>query len=168
MLTVVAVVVLVLSALLSATGHSLRADGFLSQTPQQPDFSSFDLLDIPAPSYNLTPTSLPSKCANFTMPAPAGDTSNIECPSSMIGYFVYYEDCTAPFPICHCITANITIIEAADHLARVPVGLRRNIDTVMILPSAFETSSAYTLGHDIHFFGVCSQKTWVHEVSISC
>ncbi|EIN06297.1 hypothetical protein PUNSTDRAFT_127630 [Punctularia strigosozonata HHB-11173 SS5] len=133
----------------TTAAHLARDDGSLSQKPQQPDFSGFDLLDIPAPPYNLTPFPLPSKCANFSAPAPAGDTDAIECPSSMLGYAVFYDDCESAWTICHCITANITIIEAADHLARIPVGLRRNIDTVMILPAPFETST--------------SQKSWVHE-----
>jgi hypothetical protein len=140
--------------------HAAGAHLQITQEPQQPDFSSFDLLDVPAPSYRLSVLDdLPEECANFTSPSP-----NAECPTSMIGYSAGYGDCASPWTMCHCITSNITIIEAVEHLARVPVGLRRNIGTVMVFPAPLQTSDSYTTGRDMHFFGVCSQRTWVHNV----
>lgn len=64
--------------------------------------------------------------------------------------------------MCRCTDADISLEEAVDHLARVPVGLRRNVGTVFIMKDS--SAHAYTEAGDIHFFGVCSQRTWVHEV----
>lgn len=128
----------------------------LSNTPQTSGFSTFDLLDIPGPSRSYaTLSTIPSICAQYT-------GSGQECETTMQAFEVTLGDCGSTWTVCRCTNADIGLEEAIDHLARVPIGLRRNVGTVMIMPDT--TAHAYTLGGDIHFFGVCSQRTWVHEV----
>lgn len=128
----------------------------LSNTPQTSGYSTFDLLDIPGPSRSYTTLStVPSICAQYT-------GSGQECETTMQAFDVTLGDCGSTWTLCRCTNADIGLEEAMDHLARVPIGLRRNVGTVMIMPDT--TAHAYTLGGDIHYFGVCSQRTWIHEV----
>lgn len=128
----------------------------LSNTAQTSGFSTFDLLDIPGPSRSYTTLdTIPSNCAAYT-------GSGQECEVEMQAFNVVLGDCGTSWTLCRCTNANIGLEEAIDHLARVPIGLRRNVGTVMIMPDT--STHAYTLATDIHFFGVCSQRTWIHEV----
>lgn len=124
--------------------------------PLRPLASVFDLLDIPGPfrSYPSLST-VPFICAEYT-------GSGQECEDTMQAFTVTLGDCGSSWTLCRCTNADIGLEEAIDHLARVPVGLRRNVGTVMIMPDT--SAHAYTLGGDIHFFGICSQRTWIHEV----
>ncbi|KAJ6560386.1 hypothetical protein B0H19DRAFT_1147496 [Mycena capillaripes] len=63
-----------------------------------------------------------------------------------------YAECGGAWTLCRC-----TLDPAVDFLAHVPVGLRRFVGML--------DTSAYTLATsgEIHFFGVCSQRTWIHE-----
>ncbi|KAK0219221.1 hypothetical protein IW262DRAFT_1462873 [Armillaria fumosa] len=51
-------------------------------------------------------------------------------------------------------TANITLDDATDALARVPVGLPRHVGTVMVMPGSSAHAYTYTNNGEIHFFGV--------------
>jgi len=59
----------------------------------------------------------------------------------------------------------MTMDTVADRLGRVPVGLRRYVATVVVLPD--NTNHGYTLTTgDIHMFGDMAENTWIHEVSL--
>lgn len=129
----------------------------LSNPAQTSGFSTFDLLTIPGPqsrTFTSLPT-IPSLCASYT-------SSSSECTATMQAFNITLGDCGSSWTMCRCTDADITLEEAVDHLARVPVGLRRNVGTVLIMKDT--SAHAYTEASDIHFFGVCSQRTWVHEV----
>lgn len=62
-----------------------------------------------------------------------------------------------------CSGANMTMDNAVQNLGKVPIGLRRYISTVLVLPS--NETHAYTLTNgDIHVFGLLEVDAWVHEV----
>lgn len=129
----------------------------LSNPAQTSGFSTFDLLTIPGPqsrTFTALPT-VPSLCASYT-------SSSSECTATMQAFNITLGDCGSSWTMCRCTDADISLEEAVDHLARVPVGLRRNVGTVLIMKDS--SAHAYTEAGDIHFFGVCSQRTWVHEV----
>lgn len=93
----------------------------LSNTPQTSGYSTFDLLDIPGPSRSYTTLStVPSICAQYT-------GSGQECETTMQAFDVTLGDCGSTWTLCRCTNADIGLEEAMDHLARVPIGLRRNV-----------------------------------------
>ncbi|KAF8224422.1 hypothetical protein L208DRAFT_1410262, partial [Tricholoma matsutake] len=56
----------------------------------------------------------------------------------------------------------MTMDNAVQNLGKVPIGLRRYISTVLVLPS--NETHAYTLTNgDIHVFGLLEVDAWVHE-----
>ncbi|KAK0488313.1 hypothetical protein EDD18DRAFT_1466288 [Armillaria luteobubalina] len=116
--------------------------------------------DIPnlirPPSTTVSLPSIPSSCTKY-----AG--TGKECAASMAAVNVTFADCGSPYTICRCSSANITLDDATDALARVPVGLRRHVGTVMVMPGGSAHAYTYTNNGEIHFFGVCSQRTWIHE-----
>ncbi|KAJ7623907.1 hypothetical protein DFH06DRAFT_1104662 [Mycena polygramma] len=128
--------------------------------PQAAEYN-FDLqAALPPASSTLSPLSiLPSDCALYV-----GGTES-ECPSSMAATAVTYEDCGDAFIVCRCDNANMTMDTIVDRLARVPVGLRRFIGTVLALGS--NVTEAYTdlSTGDIHSFGDCAMDTWIHEAT---
>ncbi|EIM86333.1 uncharacterized protein STEHIDRAFT_157835 [Stereum hirsutum FP-91666 SS1] len=152
-------IALLVSALHVSFAHhppSLLDARTLSNTAQTSGFSTFDLLSIPGPqsrTFTALPT-IPSLCASYT-------SSSSECTATMQAFNITLGDCGSSWTMCRCTDADISLEEAVDHLARVPVGLRRNVGTVFIMKDS--SAHAYTEAGDIHFFGVCSQRTWVHE-----
>lgn len=140
----------------SSTSASSTA---LALAPQQPDFDFSLASTLIAPSSTLsTLPDIPASCAQYNS-ADGG-----ECPTYFVASNVTYDDCSDQWTICMCSTANITIDTAVDNLGKVPVGLRRYIATVLVLPD--NTTHAYTLTNgDIHLFGQPEVDTWVHEVS---
>ncbi|KAK0437686.1 hypothetical protein EV421DRAFT_1007299 [Armillaria borealis] len=116
--------------------------------------------DIPnlirPPSTTVSLPSIPSSCVRYT-------GSDKECTASMAAVNITFADCGSPYTICRCSNANITLDDATDALARVPVGLRRHVGTVMVMPGSSAHAYTYTSSGEIHFFGVCSQRTWIHE-----
>ncbi|KAJ7044828.1 hypothetical protein C8F04DRAFT_597764 [Mycena alexandri] len=125
----------------------------LIQTPQLPGLLFNLSTPRPADIVQSLPT-VPDNCAKYTGAAK-------ECPTTMSAVDVTYDDCGSPWTICRCASANITLDASVDFLAHVPVGLRRYVGTVMVMPDT--SAHAYTLNSDIHFFGICSQRTWIHE-----
>ncbi|KAJ6458634.1 hypothetical protein C8R47DRAFT_1226923 [Mycena vitilis] len=118
----------------------------LNQTAQLPGLT-FNL-STPRPADTVTTLStVPDACAKYT-----GGLGS-ECPTTM----------SARWVLCRCASANITLDAAVDFLAHVPIGLRRFVGTVLVMPDT--TAHAYTFptSGEIHFFGVCSQRTWIHE-----
>ncbi|EIN11314.1 hypothetical protein PUNSTDRAFT_131480 [Punctularia strigosozonata HHB-11173 SS5] len=151
---------LLLLSALSFVGAHPKPEGqllprTLSNPAQQSGYSTFDMLDVPGPPRSFVAlSSVPSICAQYTGPGQ-------ECAAQMQAFNVTLGDCGSAWTVCRCTTANITLEEGIDHLARVPIGLRRNVGTVMLMPDS--SAHAYTLASDIHYFGVCSQRTWIHE-----
>ncbi|KAK0454258.1 uncharacterized protein EV420DRAFT_1555981 [Desarmillaria tabescens] len=117
----------------------------------------FDIPNLIRPqSTTVSLPSVPSACVRYT-------GSGKECAGSMDAVNVTFADCGSPYTICRCSSANITLDDAIDALARVPVGLRRYVGTVMVMPGSSAHAYTYTSSGEIHFFGVCSQRTWIHE-----
>lgn len=129
----------------------------LHQTPQVPGLK-FSLDGVPTPNNTMERlAAVPSICAKYT-------GRGKECAATMVATNVTFQDCGSPFTVCRCSNANITLDEAVHSLANVPIGLRRHAATIMVMPD--KSAHAYTLGTDIHFFGVCSQRSWLHEVRL--
>ncbi|KAG7443719.1 uncharacterized protein BT62DRAFT_934670, partial [Guyanagaster necrorhizus] len=115
----------------------------------------FDIPNLIRPQSNTTSlSSVPSPCMKHT-------GSGKECTASMDAVNVTFADCGSPYTICRCSSA--TLGDATDALTRVPVGIRRYIGTVMVMPGSSAHAYTYTNNVEIHFFGVCSQRTWIHE-----
>lgn len=120
----------------------------------------FDLgSSLNAPSYTVTPVStIPSNCETY-------NALHSECPTAFEAFDVTYGDCGDAWTVCRCNPANMTMDTVADRLGRVPVGLRRYVATVVVLPD--NTNHGYTLTTgDIHMFGDMAENTWIHEVSL--
>ncbi|KAJ7030246.1 hypothetical protein C8F04DRAFT_735008 [Mycena alexandri] len=132
----------------------------LTLSPQQPDFTSFDLTSALQPAYatQSTPIDLPATCSAYVGP-------DQECTSEMMAVSVLFEDCGDAFVVCRCADAEMTMDTVLDRFGRVPVGLRRYAGTIVI--AAGPTGPyAYTLTTgDTHFFGDCAMDTWVHELT---
>ncbi|KAJ7118592.1 hypothetical protein C8R43DRAFT_1036195 [Mycena crocata] len=127
----------------------------LDQTAQLPGLT-FNL-STPRPADTVEALSqAPASCARYT-------GAGKECPTTMTAVNVMYADCGSAWTLCHCPSANITLDAAVDFLVHVPVGLRRYVGTIMVMPGT--SAHAYTLAGDIHYFGICSQRTWIHESS---
>lgn len=134
----------------------------LDLNPEQPDFSSFNLYSyLNSPSSTLTALStLPPNCASYTTSTSSGPA---ECTAGMTAMNITFDDCGDAFTVCRCADANMTMDVVTDRFARVPVGLRRYVGTVVVLADV--TAHAYTLtSGDIHMFADCQMDTWVHEV----
>ncbi|KAJ7167631.1 hypothetical protein C8R46DRAFT_253921 [Mycena filopes] len=110
----------------------------------------------PADTVQVLPT-VPAACAKYTGGA------GTECPTTMGAVNVTYDDCGSAWTICRCASANITLDASVDFLAHVPVGLRRYVSTVMVMPDTFAHAYTFPTIGEIHFFGICSQRTWIHE-----
>ncbi|KAJ7682273.1 hypothetical protein DFH06DRAFT_1075906 [Mycena polygramma] len=127
----------------------------LNQTAQLPGLT-FNL-STPRPADTVTTLStVPDACAKYT-----GALS--ECPTTMGAVNVSYADCGGAWTLCRCASANITLDAAVDFLAHVPIGLRRFVGTVMVMPDTSAHAYTFPTSGEIHFFGVCSQRTWIHE-----
>jgi hypothetical protein len=156
----------------------------LVQSPQESSFA-FDLShNLVSTSSSITPFSiLPQICASYALLSFDFDgEAGPECPPtfhtssgidgesfsarvSMTGYNITFDDCGSPFTVCLCNSANTMSLDTiADRYSRVPVGLRRYVGTVFVLPG--DEARAYTLkSGDIHLFGDSGVNIWVHEVS---
>ncbi|KAJ7107055.1 hypothetical protein C8R44DRAFT_594088, partial [Mycena epipterygia] len=125
---------------------------------QQPNFNTFDLTSALPPAYTtlLQAIELPPDCAQYV-----GPTS--KCTTQMMALSVYFEDCGDPFTVCRCTDATMTMDTVIDRLGRVPVGLRRYLDVLMVFNATMP--SAYTITNgDVQLFGDCEIDTWVHEM----
>jgi len=129
----------------------------LTLKPQQAAFDFTLASTLITPSSTLsTLSTIPPSCV------PYNSADGGECPTYFLASNVTYDDCTDQWTICMCSSANMTIDNAVANLGQVPVGLRRYIATVLVLPG--NTTRAYTLTNgDIHFFGLPEVDTWVHE-----
>ncbi|KAK0451134.1 uncharacterized protein EV420DRAFT_1703946 [Desarmillaria tabescens] len=128
----------------------------LNLTAQQSGLT-FDIPNLPRPqSTTVSLTSIPSACTQYT-------GSGKECAASMDAVNITFADCGSPYTVCRCSNANITLDDATNALARVPVDLRRHVGTVMVMPGSSAHAYTYMNSGEIHFFGVCSQRTWIHE-----
>ncbi|KAJ7053591.1 hypothetical protein C8F01DRAFT_1260570 [Mycena amicta] len=128
----------------------------------------------PVPIVSQTPLpSLPPPCAAFLGPT---SDSTTEChPSSgaeLTAYNITFEDCgaAAAFTLCYCSNAEMSLDTAIDRLARVPIGLRRFVGIVMVMPLGGGNDTmprAYTelYSGEIHLLGDCQLDTWVHEAT---
>jgi hypothetical protein len=125
----------------------------------QLDGLKFDIPALPNPGRNvLTIEGIPEDCAAYL-----GDGK--ECSTTMQAADVFFDDCTSrSFRVCHCDDANISMDESVDFLAHVPIGLRNHVGTVMVMPDTSAHAYTWPTSGEIHFFGVCSQRTWIHEV----
>ncbi|KAK0454261.1 uncharacterized protein EV420DRAFT_1695808 [Desarmillaria tabescens] len=142
------------SAIHVGFANSVVQERDLNLTAQQSDLT-FDIPNLPRPqSTTVSLTSIPSACAEIT-----GIGKN--CTTSTDVVNVTFVDCGSPYTICRCSNANITLDDATNALARVPVGLRRHVRTTIVMPDS--EAHAYTESGDIHFFGVCDQRVWIHE-----
>lgn len=142
----------------STAGDSTSAAVALTLKAQQDSFT-FDLSSsLVVPSSTLkTLDTVPASCAMY-------NSLQSECPTFFVASNVTYNDCGDSWTICRCSTANMTMDTVVDRLGRVPVGLRRYIATVLVVPDV--TTHAYTLtSGDIHLFGDAAMDTWLHEVS---
>jgi len=130
----------------------------LTLRPQQDSFDFSLASTLVSPSSTLTTLPVvPPSCVPYN----SGDGG--ECPTYFVASNVTYDDCGDAWTVCMCSSANITIDKAVEDLGKVPIGLRRYIATVLVLPG--NTTHAYTLTNgDIHLFGMPEVDTWVHEV----
>ncbi|KAF7327086.1 hypothetical protein MKEN_00284400 [Mycena kentingensis (nom. inval.)] len=91
----------------------------------------------------------------------------------LTAYSLVFADCGArsPFILCHCADAEMSPETAIDRLARVPVGLRRFLGTLFVMPLQAEDTGISARGYtqlgsgDVHLFGDCSMDLWVHEAA---
>ncbi|KAK0454262.1 uncharacterized protein EV420DRAFT_1695809, partial [Desarmillaria tabescens] len=128
----------------------------LNLTAQEPSLT-FNISNLPRPqSTAVSLTSIPSACAEVT-----GIGKN--CTTSMDVVNVTFADCGSPYTICRCSNANITLDDAMNALARVPVGLRRHVGTAIVMPDSGAHAYTNMSSGEIHFFGVCDQRVWIHE-----
>lgn len=135
------------------------------KSAQNNDFP-FDLAkDLPSVKYTSTPLEeVPQSCAQYTVPT---STSPAECPvgNAMTAINVQFEDCGSQFTICRCDNATtMRMDQAVMKFAQVPVGLRRYVNTVMLLPDASPHAYTLTTG-DIHMFATTELDTWIHEAT---
>ncbi|KAJ7189433.1 hypothetical protein GGX14DRAFT_609363 [Mycena pura] len=123
------------------------------------DFDLYSALPPASSTVSSNFTDLPDDCAQYIGPGK-------ECTAGMYAAGVTFEDCGAPFTVCRCADATMSMDTVLDRLGRVPVGLRRFVGTVLILNST--VPHAYTMSNgDIHLFGDCAMDTWVHEATHS-
>ncbi|KAJ7052069.1 hypothetical protein C8F01DRAFT_1338423 [Mycena amicta] len=92
--------------------------------------------------------------------------------AELTAYNITFEDCgaAAAFTLCHCSNAEMSLDTAIDRFARVPIGLRRFVGTVMVMPLGGGNDTmprAYTelYSGEIHLLGDCQLDTWVHEAT---
>ncbi|KAJ7584061.1 hypothetical protein C8J56DRAFT_952527 [Mycena floridula] len=139
---------------------SIGAFAALTQTAQESGLKfDFPQLVTPGLEYqNLL--AVPTACASYT-------GAGKECPGTMDAINITFEDCGSPWTVCRCSTADISGEETIDFLGRVPIGLRRYMGTVMVMPGGTAGAHAYTFptSGEVHFFGNCSQRTWIHEAT---
>lgn len=143
-----------------ASAPPLISTTALNLAPQENGFN-FNLTDnLPRASSTLvTLDTLPSSCADVNKPTG-------ECTATMTATNVTFDDCGDPWTVCMCSNTNMTLDTVIDRFARVPVGLRRYVGTVVV--SADNATHAYTLTNgDIHMFGDPQMETWLHEVRLS-
>jgi hypothetical protein len=143
----------------SVNGHAVNIVARDLSQRAQLDGLTFDLPNLPHPTSSVKKVNdVPGDCQAYL-----GDGK--ECASTMAVVSVQYEDCGDPWTICRCDDANISMDDAVQALSRVPIGLRRHVGTVMVMPD--DSTHAYTWpdSGEIHFFGQPSQRTWIHEVS---
>ncbi|KAJ7167665.1 hypothetical protein C8R46DRAFT_898687 [Mycena filopes] len=145
----------VLLRLLLPSTLLLPALATLSQTAQLPGLTFNLSTPRPADTVRALPT-VPAACAKYT-------GAGTECPTTMSAVNVSYDDCGSAWTICRCASANITLDASVDFLAHVPVGLRRYVGTVMVMPDTSAHAYTFPTSGEIHFFGICSQRTWIHE-----
>lgn len=136
----------------------------ITLTAQQPNFNAFNLSTL-LPSVPYTTTTLatvPQNCQSYTT---STTSSPPECPAgnTLTATSVTFADCGSQFTICRCDNSTtMSLDDALSKFAQVPVGLRRYVATVMLLPDS--EPHAYTLASgDIHMFATTELDTWIHE-----
>ncbi|KAF5379750.1 hypothetical protein D9615_005811 [Tricholomella constricta] len=134
----------------------------LTLQAQQQSFSTFTLsplLLLPQSTIQPLP-SIPTTCALHNSPTPQS-----ECPTYFEAANVTYDDCGDAWTVCRCSTADLSMDGAVEQLGRVPVGLRRYVATVLVLPGG-PAPRAYTLTDgEVHVFGDPGVDAWVHEAA---
>lgn len=128
----------------------------------------------PSLDFSLMPNYLPREVVSKNKLDKLPDVcfKNTECGASIIAVNVTFADCGTPWTICRCEQKEkdqpygpISMDDAIDHLARIPVGLRRYITTVLIV--GWKQPDAYTLKNgEIHVFGNIPMERWFKEVSM--
>ncbi|KAF9016374.1 hypothetical protein BDZ89DRAFT_1166288 [Hymenopellis radicata] len=135
-----------------------RSSSPLPLTAQQDSFN-FTLLP------NYLPRATTAVTALQTLPAAC--LANTECAANIVATNVTFSDCGSPWTICRCEGGTyepVSLDTAVDRLARIPVGLRRYIATIMLLGD--DSPHAYTLTTgEIHFFGDIGMDGWLHEAT---
>lgn len=136
-----------------------RSSSPLTLTAQQDSFN-----------FTLLPNYLPRATSSVTplQTLPATCLANTECTATITATNVTFSDCGSPWTICRCEGGKydpVSLDTAVDRLARIPVGLRRYIATIILLGD--DSPHAYTLTTgEIHFFGDIGMDGWLHEVSL--
>ncbi|KAJ7615342.1 hypothetical protein FB45DRAFT_801789 [Roridomyces roridus] len=131
---------------------------------QATSFSTFDLANdlTPAKSTLSSLAVVPAACADYQGPSSECTTGNMSATA------VTFEDCGSAFTVCRCSDADMSMTDGIDRLARVPVGLRRFVGSVMLMNGHGQTDAYTNLSTgDIHMFGVTQMDTWVHEATHS-
>ncbi|KAJ7584060.1 hypothetical protein C8J56DRAFT_863494 [Mycena floridula] len=138
---------------------STGALGALTQKPQQAGLNFTEVLSLPTFTSQVLPLT-PDRCASFT-------GVGKECTATMTATNISYADCGAPFTICRCSDAEISLGVSIDTLGRVPIGLRRYFETIMVMAGGSLGAHAYTfpVSGEAHFFGNCLVNTWIHEAT---
>jgi len=131
---------------------------------QQPDFSSFDLTGelTTVPYTTASLDTVPPSCESYTA---ASASSTLECPAgnTMSDTSVTFADCGSTFTICRCDNSTtMSLGDALNTFAQVPVGLRRFVGNVVLMPDSVPHAYTLTSG-DIHMFATTALDTWIHE-----
>lgn len=169
----------VLSALLSKTnallvppiGRAASNTGVAPDSAEAPPISQLSTLKPEEGGFffNLT-AKLPSAGATLkTLNAIPGVCSvnvgagaKAECQATMTATQITFDDCGDSWTVCRCSDAEMDMSTIVERFSRVPVGLRRYVNTVFVMSDT--TPHAYTLTTgDIHFFNDCQMETWIHE-----
>ncbi|KAF8885478.1 hypothetical protein BD779DRAFT_1673654 [Infundibulicybe gibba] len=125
----------------------------LNKTALLPSLSSLNLSSVLSKAGVQNLTYLPN------LPAACNSSSSI-CPD-ISSHNITLDDCSDPWTLCHCPSSNISLDTAVDRLSQIPVGLRRYIATITVMPG---DSRAYTLlSGDINIFGDLPVEAWIHE-----
>ncbi|KAF5365295.1 hypothetical protein D9758_005477 [Tetrapyrgos nigripes] len=169
--------------------HNLvSASSNVTTLPSLPD----NCVSFTQPGANLEcPSPGPSNAESSSGSSNATATAT----GAMTAYNITFDDCGSPFTVCLCntgsdnssITSTITSSSSdtsdtsttnntqsnpmslntiLDRFSRVPVGLRRYVNTVVVVPAPQDNPDprAYTLkSGDIHLFGDTGVNIWVHE-----
>jgi len=131
---------------------------------QQTDFP-FDLSSaLPSIPYTTAQTTVPQSCQDYGVPT---STSAAECPvgNTMSAMSITFADCGSTFTMCRCEnSSSMSYDDALANFAKVPTGLRRFVETVLLVPDSVPHAYTLTTG-DIHMFSNTALDTWIHEAT---